>query len=278
MERKEAKPKITHPETIKKKKDIVNHLRSMYETVKQFKRSIPNNGLEELGIKLLHLDLERPSSNYYRPLEKSEYNSRSFGSFHPFREDEEDRSDSNDAVQVKLSNLSIAVGMLWCDDSSHTQWLQEHIVKCYREKPPVSLTEYAKVDGAEYDWITTNMIQTADKKYPHCKCVVRQDVEHGEELKRSEILPILVLMRWRMGLLCYQQHEVFPVEVLSVYGRRARILIGYFDGKHLCVQKSPIHDIGSKGLQNWILLMKWWFSDAAGDTACLPSPQDIKDL
>ncbi|KMU89186.1 hypothetical protein CIHG_07120 [Coccidioides immitis H538.4] len=67
------------------------------------------------------------------------------------------------------------------------------------------------------------------------------------------------------------------VEVLSVYGGQARILIGYFDGKHLCIQKSPIYDIGSEGLQNWILLMKWWFSDAAGDTTRLPSPQDIKD-
>ncbi|KMU74105.1 hypothetical protein CISG_04034 [Coccidioides immitis RMSCC 3703] len=69
-----------------------------------------------------------------------------------------------------------------------------------------------------------------------------------------------------MSLYYYQQHEVFPVEVLSVYGGQARILIGYFDGKHLCIQKSPIYDIGSEGLQNWILLMKWWFSDAAGDT------------
>nr|KMM71958.1 hypothetical protein CPAG_08258 [Coccidioides posadasii RMSCC 3488] len=283
MARKEAKPKITHPEAIEKKKVMVKHLRSMYETVNTFKRSIPNSYLETLGIKLLPLDLKRPSSsiNYYRPLPKSEYNSRSFGSFHPFansdNKDEEDRSDSNDAVLAKLSNLSTIMGMLWRDDHSHTQWQRDYVIQCYREKPRLSLTEYAKLDGAEYTWITTNRIQTASEMYPHCKCVVIQDVEPDEELKRSEILPILVIMRWRMSLYYYQQHEVFPVEVLSVYGGQARILIGYFDGKHLCIQKSPIYDIGSEGLQNWILLMKWWFSDAAGDTTRLPSPQDIKD-
>ncbi|EEP79419.1 predicted protein [Uncinocarpus reesii 1704] len=148
-------------------------------------------------------------------------------------EDDEDRSDSNDDVLVKLSNLSTKMELLWHDNSHHTLWQRDYVVQCYREKPHVNLTEYAQLDGAEYSWITTNRIQTVSEKYPHCKCVVVQDIEPDEELKRSEILPILVFMRWRMGLYYYQQHEVFPVEVLSLYGGQARILIPSTGGECL---------------------------------------------
>lgn len=86
-------------------------------------------------------------------------------------------------------------------------------VDCYREKPSVSLVDYRSL-GAAYDWVACNRIQAASLMYPHCKFAVLQHVKANEELKQSEILPILVIMRWRMSLYSYQQHEVFPVRYL----------------------------------------------------------------
>ncbi|OJD24200.1 hypothetical protein ACJ73_04440 [Blastomyces percursus] len=99
---------------------MIKLLKSMYKTVNTFKRFIPNNALEPLGIKVLPLDLEPPSpnsNNYYKPLPKNGYNSKPFTSFYPFGDsddkDEKDRSDNNDAVLVELSNLSNKMEMLF---------------------------------------------------------------------------------------------------------------------------------------------------------------------
>lgn len=166
---------------------------------------------------------------------------------------------------------------------------------CYREPRGIVLNDYTGL-GAPYQWCVCQRAQTVYSKYPHCKAVSSQNIDVGEDedLKRSEVIPILVIMRWRMGLYAYQQHEAFPVrlchcifalvqvhanrggqiQILSIFDNKARFLIAYHDGKHLCIQKSPLYGIEGDSAgpdENAKLLQRWWLADAAGDTSRVPS-------
>ncbi|KAL5332558.1 hypothetical protein BJX70DRAFT_404472 [Aspergillus crustosus] len=83
-----------------------------------------------------------------------------------------------------------------------------------------------------------------NSRTPHVKMVVQHDMEGKEEtLLRSEILAILASMVSRlspnMGNL--KDHMTIPVMMISVCRPlHARVLVAYFDGSHLIIQKTPL--------------------------------------
>ncbi|EER43974.1 conserved hypothetical protein [Histoplasma capsulatum var. duboisii H88] len=277
-------PAITDPDSGERKKVVIRRLRSMYMMVKQFKpSSFGDSDLTRLGIKLLPLDLTQPAATgpcFYAPVSENEVPGVPWGTgrLKLYEPEAEDNKHSYRALGI-IENASRWMGSQLKPGSGHTEWSDTLLTRCYREDPgiPNARAEYL-AGGANYNWSVNGDVEAYSVEYPHCKFHILQDAEAEEPLRRSEILPILVFMRWRMSILKYPQHEVFPVLVISHFGIKGRILIAHFDGTHLCIQKSDIYDLrGGEDAKNFELFARWRASDAAGKTK-VALPVDIKPL
>ncbi|OOF91745.1 hypothetical protein ASPCADRAFT_509744 [Aspergillus carbonarius ITEM 5010] len=87
-----------------------------------------------------------------------------------------------------------------------------------------------------------------------------------ESLRRSEVLPIVGYMRWRLRQFDLIRHYIFPVLVISIFRSKARILQAYHDGHHLYISKSPFVDFKENKRENYELFVRWVHGVPCGDT------------
>ncbi|WEW56767.1 hypothetical protein PRK78_002218 [Emydomyces testavorans] len=276
-------PVITDYARVERKKVMIQQLKSMYLETKHSKpASLSDKDLNRLGIKLLPLDLKQPAHTgptFFAPLSEREAPSFSWDIDdldNAFTDPE--GSDHSTVIGQDVS-IYIASASHTFDrvkpDSVHTAWMDFIALKCYREDPSIPLCEYRNL-GANHDFLVNDQIEASSLEYPHCKFQIIQDAEPQEPLRRSELIPILVIMRWRMGLWMYQPHEIFPVQVISLFGATGRILLAHFDGKQLCIRKSQFYTLdGKENAKNFELFARWRISDAVGDTE-VQLPVNIK--
>ncbi|KAK2811368.1 hypothetical protein FQN50_002245 [Emmonsiellopsis sp. PD_5] len=274
-------PAITEPASMERRKVVIGQLRSMYHRVKQFKpSSFSDSDLTRLGIKLLPLDLTQLAATgpcFYAPISENEVPAVPWGTegLKVYEPEAEDSKHSYRALGI-IQNVSQWI-VFQKPGSGHTEWSDTLLTRCYREDPgiPNARAEYV-AGGANYNWSVNGEMEAYSAEYPHCKFHILQEVEAEEPLRRSEILPILAFMPWRMSILKYRQHEIIPILLISHFGTKGRILIAHFDGTHPCIQKSEIYHLrGGKDAKNFELFARWRASDAVGNTKVALTAQQL---
>ncbi|KAL5340289.1 hypothetical protein BJX70DRAFT_123361 [Aspergillus crustosus] len=81
---------------------------------------------------------------------------------------------------------------------------------------------------------------TMNSRTPHMKMVIIHDLEDpNEALLRNELLAIVTAMKHQLSQPNLAGHKIIPVMIISAFRPlHARVLIAYFDGSHLVIQKS----------------------------------------
>lgn len=118
--------KITHPEALRRKKSWVRELRMMYTNAHKFRAGISDCELEQLGIKLLPLDLQQPSRNeslFYKPVLEDENLCTPLDTYYcgDLYTSEEKVTESGRGMLCSLKNLESFLQLLG-DNSNHTEW------------------------------------------------------------------------------------------------------------------------------------------------------------
>ncbi|RAL00037.1 uncharacterized protein BO80DRAFT_502927 [Aspergillus ibericus CBS 121593] len=249
-----------------KKTAVVHHdLTRIFNATKNFSRTALTNGdLESLGIKLSHLDLEGDPhgghQTFYQPLPKSELPAIDWGSIE-FSNWTEGDSDEVHRVEYTLQHVSNEVWCSWLVDDKQVSWVQQG---CYHEEPRVASGEHTP--DVPYEWQTCAEFEASSIDIPHCGFRLYHYAQPEEPLRRSEVLPIVGYMRWRLTQFDYIRHYTFPVVVISIFRSKVRILHAYHDGNHLHISKSHFVDFKENKRGNYELLVRWIHGVPCGDT------------
>ncbi|GKZ31044.1 hypothetical protein AbraIFM66950_011010 [Aspergillus brasiliensis] len=244
---------------------VSRHLRRIFTATKALKHSVlADRDLETLGIKLSELDLEGARSpeheTFYQPLPKSELPEIDWDKVH-FSEWHEGRSHEPLRVHYTLDRVFGRVYGAWlCDDKQQT-WVPR---RCYRANPRIASGEHTP--DFPYPWQAVSEMEADSLSVPHCSFQMYHYADPEEPLRRSEILPIVGFMRWRLNRFDYIKHRTFPVMVISIFRSQARILQAYHDGKYLRISKSKFVDFTENSRENYELFVRWICSIPCGDT------------
>ncbi|EEP81954.1 predicted protein [Uncinocarpus reesii 1704] len=194
---------VTDPR-VQRKKVMIKQLRAMYADLKQFKPSSLNESyLERFNIKLLPLDLVQPAKSgpcFYKPMSEDTLSTN--------EKDYISSPDPEDGFDSRALHVGINLGRACLDGS--TDWKTGPIGACYEGNPGSAIIGNV-ASGAHYDWGVDEQVVAWSNAIPHCKFQIHHDTAAEERLRPSEVLPILAVMRWRMGLWRYLPHEIFPV-------------------------------------------------------------------
>ncbi|KAK6813178.1 hypothetical protein RU639_010998 [Aspergillus parasiticus] len=117
------------------------------------------------------------------------------------------------------------------------------------------------------DWITMNLWDRLDRRFPHIKCTLISNEYVDEELLSSELLLITRLMWQRRIRSMTLDHDIVPILVFSLMGtQHVRILQAHFDGSTLIILKSKTLDLTTRDDEALDLLGQWYCSDPVGNT------------
>ncbi|KAE8354007.1 hypothetical protein BDV28DRAFT_95356 [Aspergillus coremiiformis] len=250
---------------VAKTKIVCSHLEHVFEAMKISKHTaLADLDLEKLRIKLSSLDLEGNShgdnSAFFRALSKSELPEIEWEEVE-FSEWTEGYSDEPRRIDNTLQSLSNQLWGAWLRYNKKQPWIQR---KCYKEVPSIGTGEYTP--DVPYEWQTHGDVEATSLAIPHCSFRVIHYADPGEPLRRSEVLPIVAYMRWRMIQFDYIEHYIFPVLVVSIFRSKVRLLQAYHDGEHLRISKSKFYDLTENISGIYELLIQWIHGIPCGDT------------
>ena len=83
------------------------------------------------------------------------------------------------------------------------------LFRCYNEYPSIGSGEWGP--SAPYEWQTHREIEGDEPFISHCSFSIIHYADPEEPLRRSEVLPIVAYMKWRMRQVIYLEHYTFPV-------------------------------------------------------------------
>ncbi|GLA60814.1 hypothetical protein AtubIFM54640_001311 [Aspergillus tubingensis] len=136
--------------------------------------------------------------------------------------------------------------------------------RCYRANPRIASGEHTP--DVPYSWQTIGEMKADSLDIPHCIFQMYNYADPEEPLHRSEVLPIVGFMRWRLNRFDYIKHRTFPVLVVSIFRSQARILQAHHDGEYLHISKSKFVDFTENCRENYELFVRWIYSIPCGDT------------
>ncbi|QMW29451.1 hypothetical protein G4B84_004786 [Aspergillus flavus NRRL3357] len=117
------------------------------------------------------------------------------------------------------------------------------------------------------DWITMNLWDRLDRRFPNIKCTLISNEYADDELLSSELLLITRLMWQRRIRSMTLDHDIVPILVFSLMGtQHVRILQAHFDGSTLIRLKSKTLDLTTRDDEALDLLGQWYCSDPVGNT------------
>ncbi|RAL00035.1 uncharacterized protein BO80DRAFT_494448 [Aspergillus ibericus CBS 121593] len=226
--------------------------------------NLTDSDLRTLGITLAAFDLQGKSTGdaktFFQPLPKSELPAIDWGRVR-FSDWTEGYSHEPRRVERVLQSVSNRLWCSWLENSKKQPWVQR---KCYREIPSIATGEHTP--DVPYEWQTCGEIEAKSFDIPHCSFRVYHYAEPEESLRRSEVLPIVGYMRWRLSQFDYICHHTFPVLVVSIFRSKARILQAYHDGQRLHISKSRFVDFREPKRENYELFVRWIHGVPCGDT------------
>ncbi|OJI88798.1 hypothetical protein ASPTUDRAFT_205837 [Aspergillus tubingensis CBS 134.48] len=149
----------------------------------------------------------------------------------------------------------------WFRDRKPQPWVHR---QCYRANPRIASGEHTP--DVPYSWQTIGEMKADSLDIPHCIFQMYNYADPEEPLHRSEVLPIVGFMRWRLNRFNYINHRTFPVLVVSIFRSQARILQAYHDGEYLRISKSKFIDFTENCRENYELFVRWIYSIPCGDT------------
>ncbi|GLA19109.1 hypothetical protein AnigIFM62618_006772 [Aspergillus niger] len=251
---------------------VSRHLSHIFTATKALKHSVlTEHDLDTLGIKLSEHDLEGECSKghqaFYQPLPKSKLPEIDWDKVH-FSKWHEGHSDEPRRVHYTLQSVSGRVYGAWFRGGEHQTWVHR---QCYRANPRTASGEHTP--DVPYSWQTVAEMEADSLDIPHCSFQMYHYADPEEPLRRSEVLPIVGFMRWRLNRFNYIKHRTFPVMVVSIFRSQARILQAYHDGKYLHISKSKFVDFTENCRENYELFVRWIYSLPCGDTV---APLPIK--
>ncbi|XRM46748.1 hypothetical protein ABZX51_009776 [Aspergillus tubingensis] len=244
---------------------VSRHLSHIFTATKTLKySSLTEEDLDTLRIKLSEQDLERKCSNghqtFYQPLPKSELPEINWDNVH-FSKWHEGRKSEPRRVHYTLRSVSGRVYAAWFHDRKHQTWVHR---QCYRANPRFASGEHTP--DVPYSWQVVEEMEADTLDIPHCSFQMYNYADPEEALRRSEVLPIVGFMRWRLNRFDYIKHRTFPVLVVSIFRSQARILQAYHDGEYLHISKSKFVDFTENCRENYELFVRWIYSIPCGDT------------
>ncbi|KAE8321349.1 hypothetical protein BDV39DRAFT_185972 [Aspergillus sergii] len=123
------------------------------------------------------------------------------------------------------------------------------------------------VDSSGTDWITVDIWDRLDRRFPHIKYTFISNEYVDDELLSSELLLITRLMWQRRIRSMTLDHDINPILVFSVMGpQHVRILQAHFDGSALIILKSKLFDLRNRNDEATDLLGQWYCSDLVEKT------------
>ncbi|KAJ5478255.1 hypothetical protein N7530_003764 [Penicillium desertorum] len=142
----------------------------------------------------------------------------------------------------------------------------------WRSKDPGDYTPYGSL--YQYDSPAFGTFSTTDiagGQFPHFKAVIYNDLEaDNETCFRGELLIILRLMLGQLKKIRLLHHHKAPVLLISLAGKRARVLEAYFDeGSHsLIVRSSGLYELSDRmsTSKTFKTLAEYYLGDPAGNT------------
>ncbi|KAJ5272171.1 hypothetical protein N7524_005440 [Penicillium chrysogenum] len=142
----------------------------------------------------------------------------------------------------------------------------------WRSKDPGDYTPFGSL--YQYDAPEFGAFDTADVaggQYPHFKAVIYNGLEaDNETCFRGELLIILRLMLGQLRKIRLLHHNIAPVLLVSLAGKRARVLEAYFDegSQSLVVRSSELYEVSDRtsASKTFITLAEYFLGDPAGNT------------
>ncbi|KAK2801624.1 hypothetical protein FQN50_007685 [Emmonsiellopsis sp. PD_5] len=249
-------------ERLAKTRVIGRHLNRISSATKDLKQTVLTSQLEGLGIRLSFLDLEGDSGHdmtFYRPLPKEQFPVINWDGV-GFSDWTEGYSEESRRVDITLDNISSELWGAWLRNNKQQPWAQ---YKYYRAGQ-IATGEYTP--NAPYQWQTRGDIEAKSLYIPHCSFRIIHYIDPEEPLRRSEVLPIVAYMKWRIRQFNYVEHYVFPILAISIFRSKARVLQAHHDGRHLHISKSNFYDFKTNIKENYELFARWIHSIPCGDT------------
>ena len=162
----------------------------------------------------------------------------------------------------------------------------------------LSLHQHFYPDTREM-WGNGGILRVDDMSQPHSACLVMDDALPDEDLRPSELIAAVMLMKQAIRLDKLNQFRVNPVRVcfavyainywrgtdtiffLQVYvysfcSYQARILETYYEAGTFFVRKTPYIDFAGENMENIKLYLSWMMSEPSGNTT-FASAKDLDD-
>ncbi|KAJ5972380.1 uncharacterized protein N7479_002298 [Penicillium vulpinum] len=158
----------------------------------------------------------------------------------------------------------------WNSYAFHQVRFDAHGPWCSKE--PIDYTPYK--DLYQHDdpsFGAFRMMDSEGSKFPHFKAVIYNDLEaDNETCFRGELLISLRLMLGQLRKLRLAHHNIAPVLLISLMGKRARLLESYFDekSKSLVVRSSDLYEFSNQTSisKAFKTLAEYFLGDAVGNT------------
>ncbi|RJE21390.1 hypothetical protein PHISCL_06260 [Aspergillus sclerotialis] len=264
-EMEEVRPLVI--ERVSKMRIVLDHLNRIFRETKALEHTaLTDRCLKDLGIKLSFLNLNEPSQDnsmiFYKPLPKEELPQVDWdhADFHDWEERFGYSSECR-RVDLTLFKVTMNVWGQWFRNDKQQPWAHR---KCYNEYPSIGTGEWGPY--APYEWQTHREIEGDEPFISHCSFSIIHYADPEEPLRRSEVLPIVAYMKWRMRQIIYLEHYTFLVLAVSIFRSKARILQAHYDGQHLQIFKSDFYDFKENIKENYELFVRWTYSIPCGDT------------
>ncbi|PGH02102.1 hypothetical protein AJ79_07739 [Helicocarpus griseus UAMH5409] len=132
----------------------------------------------------------------------------------------------------------------------------------FRRRPLIENKEKGRIN-----WYVSAMSEIPE--VPHLKCMVLENVNGNENLlNRGALLCICQVMLKVYGSSAYVKNVVMPMVIISLMGvSHGRILLAHHDGSNLVIRKTELFDLRYKNIPALRTMLRWWGSDATGNTA-----------
>ncbi|KAK2807042.1 hypothetical protein FQN50_005616 [Emmonsiellopsis sp. PD_5] len=185
---------------------IANMLNDIFARTKALEHTeLTDNDLQNLGIRMSSFDADKISvahpMGFYAPLPEEECpeidwpgKDKHIWRWLPGLKEEPRRVDHH--IQLVSSDFWYA----WLEQEKDQPWVQRRI----------GSGEYPRL--APYEWQILGEVDSVNPHYPHCSFRVIHAAEPNQALRRSEVLPIAAVMKWRMRQWRYiKDHDILPV-------------------------------------------------------------------
>ncbi|CAP79721.1 hypothetical protein E8E15_005534 [Penicillium rubens] len=147
-------------------------------------------------------------------------------------------------------------------NKEHDPWRSMAVCE---HNPFKGLYKYDKPDfGVFHIW------DVASPAFPHMKAVAWNGLEtESSKVCRGELLIILRLMLGQLRKVRLLHHDVAPIMIVSLIGKRGRLLESYFEGESLILRCSDLYDFSDEQTTSmaYKAFAEWYLGAPAGKTA-----------